>query len=193
MKKVFYLLLFFTLHFELQAQKNSNTEVETTLNFQTLFTANMQEDVACYRIPAIITAPNGNLIAAIDERVPSCDDLRTNDNIDIVIRRSADNGATWSVKETIVDYRLGESASDPSMIVDAVTGEIFLFYNYMNLEQEKDVYYLKLIKSNDNGKTWVSRLISPRKLRKRHGTMILNSSLRGGAYKPVLENFCTHW
>jgi sialidase-1 len=154
MKSALYILFFIFLHLDLRAQINSNTEVENTLNFQTLFTANMQEDVACYRIPAIITAPNGNLIAAIDERVPSCDDLRTNDNIDIVIRRSADNGATWSVKETIVDYRLGESASDPSMIVDAVTGEIFLFYNYMNLEQEKDVYYLKLIKSNDNGKTW---------------------------------------
>jgi sialidase-1 len=167
--------------------------VETTLNFQTLFTANMQEDVACYRIPAIITAPNGNLIAAIDERVPSCDDLRTNDNIDIVIRRSADNGATWSVKETIVDYRLGESASDPSMIVDAVTGEIFLFYNYMNLEQEKDVYYLKLIKSNDNGKTWGEPVDITSKITKEawHNDFKFITSGRG--IQTVLENFCTHW
>jgi sialidase-1 len=114
----------------------------------------MRQDVACYRIPAFVTAPNGHLIAAIDERVPSCDDLKFSRDINIVMRRSEDNGATWSEIETVVDYPLGESASDPSMIVDAVTGEIFLFYNYMNLDKEKDVYYLNLIKSSDNGKTW---------------------------------------
>jgi sialidase-1 len=154
MKSTLYILFFISLQFELSAQNISPEANEKTLNFQTLFTANMQEDVACYRIPAIITAPNGDLIIAIDERVPSCDDLRTNDNIDIVIRRSEDNGETWSEIVTVVDYPLGESASDPSMIVDEVTKEVFLFYNYMDLINEKDVYYLKYIKSNDNGKIW---------------------------------------
>jgi sialidase-1 len=40
------------------------------------------------------------------------------------------------------------------MIVDKMTGEIFLFYNYMDLDNEKDIYYLHVIKSNDNGKSW---------------------------------------
>jgi sialidase-1 len=42
------------------------------------------------------------------------------------------------------------------MIVDRVTGEIFLFFNFMDLNLEKDVYYFKVIKSSDNGKTWSS-------------------------------------
>jgi sialidase-1 len=71
-----------------------------------------------------------------------------------VIRRSSDNGKTWSAIEKIVDFPLGKSASDPSMIVDAITNEIFLFYNYMDLDKEKDVYYLHMVKSADNGKTW---------------------------------------
>ena len=40
------------------------------------------------------------------------------------------------------------------MIVDEVTNEIFLFFNYMDLDNEKDIYYLKFIKSKDNGITW---------------------------------------
>ena len=114
----------------------------------------MEEGVSCYRIPALITAPNGDLVAAIDQRVPSCGDLKWSQDINIIMRRSTDNGATWSPIETVVDYPLGQSASDPSMVVDTITGEIFLFYNYMNLEKEKDIYYLHVLKSSDNGKSW---------------------------------------
>ncbi|WP_223548772.1 exo-alpha-sialidase [Aestuariivivens sp. NBU2969] len=124
------------------------------LDYKVLFSAKNNTKVSCYRIPAIVTAPNGVLVAAIDERVPSCGDLKWSNDINIVLRRSDDNGITWSKIETVVDYPLGQSASDPSMIVDKVTGDIFLFYNYMDLNHEKDVYYLKVIKSSDNGKTW---------------------------------------
>ena len=119
-----------------------------------LFNATENPDVSCYRIPAIVTAPNGDLVVAIDERVPSCNDLRGSRDINIVIRRSKDHGKTWTDMERIVDFPDGLSASDPSMIVDRVSGEIFLFYNYMDLEKEKDIYYLHVIKSGDNGLTW---------------------------------------
>lgn len=139
-----------------QAKKDEGSEKEISeeLNFQDLFNAKEKEDIACYRIPSLITAPNGDLIAAIDERVPSCADLRGSADINIVQRRSTDNGKTWTDIETVVDFPLGESASDPSMIVDKETGEIFMFYNFMDFENEKDIYYLHVVKSNDNGKTW---------------------------------------
>ncbi len=124
--------------------------------FTNLFSADMKEGVSCYRIPALITAKNGDLIAAIDERVPSCDDLRSNVDINIVIRRSTDSGKTWSDIEPIVDYPPGESASDPSMILDKVTGELFMFFNYMNLHDAKGEYYFKMVKSQDHGETWSS-------------------------------------
>ncbi|WP_341225336.1 sialidase family protein [uncultured Arcticibacterium sp.] len=122
--------------------------------FKDLFTANIPAGVTCYRIPSLITAKNGDLIAAIDERVPSCGDLKYSNDINIVMRRSTDNGDTWSEIKTIVDYPLGQSASDPSMILDKTTGAIFLFFNFMDLADEKDIYYLKVTKSTDNGKTW---------------------------------------
>ncbi|MCL3781029.1 exo-alpha-sialidase [Prolixibacteraceae bacterium JC049] len=119
-----------------------------------LFNAEMRPGVSCYRIPALVTAPNGDLIAAIDERVPSCGDLKWSKNINIVIRRSSVNGKSWLPIETVVDFPLGQSASDPSLIVDRETKEIFMFYNFMDLDKEKDIYYLHVVSSKDNGKTW---------------------------------------
>ena len=127
---------------------------EGLIHVQDLFSASGNPGVSCYRIPAIVTAPNGDLVVAIDERVPSCQDLRGSRDINIVIRRSPDRGLTWTEIERIVDFPEGRSASDPSMIVDRVSGEIFIFYNYMDLEREKDIYYLHVMKSGDNGKSW---------------------------------------
>ncbi len=134
--------------------KNSNEVIEEKPKLVPLFNTGMQEGVSCYRIPAIVTAPNGDLVATIDERVPSCGDLKWSKDINIVMRRSSDNGKTWTPIETVIDYPEGKSASDPSMIVDKMTDDIFLFYNFMNLDTEKDIYYLHVMKSSDNGKTW---------------------------------------
>lgn len=135
-------------------QKNSSQIANEELQFVDLFDTSMNPDVSCYRIPAIVTAPNGDLIAAIDERVPSCRDLKWSGDINIVVRRSTDNGQTWSEIEMAVDFPLGQSASDPSLIVDEKTKEIFMFYNYMDLDKERDIYYLHYVKSSDNGVTW---------------------------------------
>jgi len=150
-------ILFFSLLLLLSfgsCKQSNKTNEKKVINRTTLFDASMQEGISCYRIPSIVTAPNGDLVAAIDERVPSCGDLKYSKDINIVLRRSSDNGMTWTSIERVVDFPYGQSASDPSMIVDQVTGEIFLFYNYMDLENEKDVYYLHYVKSNDNGHTW---------------------------------------
>lgn len=148
-------LLLFALFSLIANSQNKNTKTsKEEIAFTNLFSSEMKEGVSCYRIPALVTAPNGDLIAAIDERIPSCGDLKWSNDINIVIRRSTDNGSTWSNIERIVDYPLGQSASDASMIVDEITGEIFMFFNYMNLDTEKDVYYLKMTSSKDSGRSW---------------------------------------
>jgi len=122
--------------------------------FINLFGSDWNDEVACYRIPAMVTAANGDVLVTIDERVPSCGDLKWSGDINIVMRRSKDSGTTWTDIERLVDYPEGESASDPSMIVDHITKDIFLFYNYMNHNKEKDVYYLHVMKSSDHGQSW---------------------------------------
>ena len=144
MKNIF---LIFLITVNIQFSQNQ-------FDYTNLFNAENNPEVSCYRIPSIITATNGDLIAAIDERVPSCGDLKWSRDINIVIRKSSDNGKTWGKIEKIIDYPLGQSASDPSMILDKQTNTIFLFYNYMDLDNQKDIYYLKYISSNDNGKSW---------------------------------------
>ena len=147
-KKIFCLVFIFNIiNFQLAQEK---------LEFVDLFNSKNNPKVSCYRIPSIITASNGDLIAAIDERVLSCDDLKSNRDINIVMRKSTNNGKSWHPIVRIVDYPLGESASDPSMILDKKTNTIFLFYNYMDLDEQKNIYYLKYISSNDNGNTWSS-------------------------------------
>ncbi|MFC5683096.1 sialidase family protein [Flavobacterium sp. MAHUQ-51] len=153
MKNYFTSLLFAATVGIYAQNKNQQIAKGVTIH-QDLFNASMVEGVSCFRIPAIVTAPNGDLVAAIDERVPSCGDLKWSKDINIVMRRSTDNGKTWSTIETVIDFPIGKSASDPSMIVDHDTKEIFLFYNFMDLDKEKDIYYLHVVKSNDNGKTW---------------------------------------
>ena len=153
MKKIFISLLLITT-IGVSAQKETYKIADGVITHQDLFNASMVEGVSCFRIPAIVTAPNGDLIAAIDERVPNCGDLNRSGDINIVVRRSADNGKTWSGIETVVNFPLGLSASDPSMIVDRDTKEIILFFNYMDYEKERDIYYLHVVKSKDNGKTW---------------------------------------
>ena len=147
-------ILFVLFAFSVSAQDQSFQMAKGIKSHQDLFNTAMNDEVSCYRIPALITAPNGDLIAAIDERLPSCADLRGSDDINIVIRRSTNHGKTWGAIETVMNFPLGQSASDPSLIVDAMTNEIFLFYNFMNLTTEKDIYYLHVMKSSDNGKTW---------------------------------------
>lgn len=148
-----FISVFLCFAFVVHSQSDSIQRKCETLDFVTLFDARPQDEISCYRIPAMVTAPNGDVIVTIDERVPSCADLRSNRDINIVLRRSTDNGRTWSDMETVVDYPMGRSASDPSMVVDARTGIIFLFFNYMDLDTEKDVYYFRVTQSTDNGKT----------------------------------------
>lgn len=153
MKKIFTSLIALTV-MSLSAQNKTHEIAGGVISHQDIFNTSMVQGVNCFRIPAIVTAPNGDLIAAIDERVPNCGDLNRSGDINIVVRRSADNGKTWSGIETVVNFPLGLSASDPSMIVDRDTKEIILFYNYMDFEKERDIYYLHVVKSKDNGKTW---------------------------------------
>ncbi len=106
-----------------------------------------------YRIPAIITALNGDLVAACDARRKSPADLKQQRTIDIVFRRSTDNGKTWSAMQTL-DQLDGGGCSDPSFLLDATTGTIFCFYNYMVADVSSPEFRFYVQTSADHGITW---------------------------------------
>lgn len=136
-----------------QAPKVATRPIEKLLDAQALFLSGT-EDTHTFRIPALLTALNGDLIAACDARRQSGADLIHVRDIDIVVRRSSDNGRTWSDMELVCDFGDGRPASDPSLILDRTTGEIFCFYNFMDQDKAPREFRLYVQRSSDHGKTW---------------------------------------
>jgi sialidase-1 len=71
---------------------------------------NGQDGYACYRIPAMITTANGTVIAMADGRISGCGDIPN--PLDLVIRRSFDNGRNWGPLQVVANYGSDTSAND---------------------------------------------------------------------------------
>lgn len=143
---------------QLPSSDNLTTAVATVplaqlLDRQDIFIAG-QAETHTYRIPALITAMNGDLIAVCDARRQNASDLIYQRHIDIVMRRSSDNGTTWTPMEEICNYPDGRAASDPSLVIDQSSGEIFCLYNYMDHDLAPKEFRLYVQSSRNHGQTW---------------------------------------
>lgn len=83
----------------------------------------------CYRIPALIQAKDGSLIAVSDYR-PCRTDVGGGE-IDIVAKRSSDNGKTWSGETTLVkgggqNVPFDVAHGDAAVVCDRKTGEMLM-------------------------------------------------------------------
>lgn len=120
-----------------------------------------------YRIPALAVTTRGTLLAAYDGR-PNLDDLPS--PIDLLLRRSVDNGRTWRDQQVVRTGVGLEGYGDPSLLVDAVTGRIFLFHAAgtragffeaaAGLGTGDDVQHCDLSFSDDDGQTWRHRRLT---------------------------------
>lgn len=118
------------------------------------------EGYAVFRIPAIVKTKDGTLLAFAEARkLASAGD---SGDIDLVLRRSTDNGKTWG--PIIMVWNDGaNTCGNPVPIVDEITGEIHLMMNWNNGEDTyseinnltaidtRRVFYTK---SDDDGLTW---------------------------------------
>lgn len=113
-----------------------------------------------FRIPAIISLPNGSLLAFCEGRVNGSGDYG---NIDIVMKRSTDKGKTWTALQIVADYG-NLQLCNPAPVVDLSDplypkGRIFLFYNTGNNHEGeilngKGIKYCMYKTSVDGGNTW---------------------------------------
>lgn len=104
-----------------------------------------------HRIPALVTAGDGSLIAIAEARWVSWVDKTFTD---IVARRSTDGGKTWSDIVKITDATSG-AYMDPTPIVERKSGEIFLFFSYWPEDDHSTkANQAFLVTSKDNGATW---------------------------------------
>jgi sialidase-1 len=112
-----------------------------------------------FRIPAVVTTNKGTILAFAEGRKRSSSDTG---DIDLVMKRSDDNGATWS--ELMVIWDAGDDAcGNPAPVVDRSTGIIYLLSTW-NLgtdrepeiikETSKDTRRVFVLISADDGKTW---------------------------------------
>lgn len=121
-----------------------------------------EEGHGIYRIPSIISLPNGDLLAIAEGRVNGAADFG---DINLVMKRSCDQGRTWGPLKVIVDNGMLQ-AGNPAPVVDLHDpawpgGRIFLFYNTGNNHEGevrkgngvREVWY---VTSVDNGDTWSS-------------------------------------
>lgn len=130
------------------------------------------DDVTGYRIPGIVTANDGTLLSVYDIRHNTSVDLQG--DIEIGLSRSKDKGQTWDKMQTIMSFdttngmpRSQNGVGDPAILVDKVTGNIWVAAAWLNgmgqdmawfssgpgVEVGKTGQFI-LAKSEDNGKTW---------------------------------------
>ncbi|HOJ73811.1 MAG TPA: sialidase family protein [Phycisphaerae bacterium] len=102
-----------------------------------------QDGYTAYRIPAMVVTKKGTILVFSEARKNSFSDQG---DIDLIIRRSFDGGATWDKFRVLVDD--GENtAGNPCPVVDQQTGTIWLPFCRNN----KQVF---IMSSDDDGETW---------------------------------------
>lgn len=108
-----------------------------------------------YRIPALITAADGSLVAVADKRWERLNDLPS--HIDVVARRSEDNGKTWSSPITVVGEGTDVGYGDAAIVLDRNSGHLLCIMasgNGLWQSNANDYQHINVCKSTDHGKTW---------------------------------------
>jgi len=112
-----------------------------------------------YRIPSIIITQKGTLLAFCEGRKNGRGD---SGDIDMLLRRSEDNGTTWSEQQVIWDD--GQNVcGNPCPVVDQHTSTIWLLMTWnfgadkeaqIVNQESKDTRRVFVSHSTDDGKTW---------------------------------------
>ena len=121
-----------------------------------------QDGYAGYRIPAIETAADGSLLAFAEARKHNlADPGGKGQEIDLVLKRSTDGGATWSAMQRIEHSGEFWSSANPATVVDRDNGRVWLFY--LRCKPQRGTFKARpgtddaanLARfSDDNGQTW---------------------------------------
>ena len=118
-----------------------------------------QEGYFTYRIPALAVTPSGTVLAFAEGRKKSVGDAG---KIDLFVRRSTDNGKTWSAQQLV--WADGENTcGNPCAVVDRSNGTIWLLSTWNRgddhekqiiAKTSRDTRRVFALNSIDDGKTW---------------------------------------
>jgi len=112
-----------------------------------------------FRIPSIIRAGNGMLIAFAEGRKNNNSDFG---DIDLVCKRSSDNGETWGALQ-VVQGQGTDTWGNPTAVYDATTGRVWLFmsWNDGSFTSQAQMNYwgsrrVRITYSDNNGASWAA-------------------------------------
>ncbi|MEU6782711.1 exo-alpha-sialidase [Nonomuraea angiospora] len=116
------------------------------------------DPLASYHVYGLAVLPDDTILACTEGRHKVCDAGPH----DLLVRRSTDGGRTWTPSQTVAASVDGESWSNPTFVVDRVTGEAFLFHGLCvqlpeNTSCSADSSTVYVISSKDGGVTWSER------------------------------------
>jgi sialidase-1 len=112
-----------------------------------------------YRIPSVIVTPTGTLLGFAEARRTGAGDAG---DIDLVVKRSRDGGASWSAPQVVGDNG-PNTFGNPCPVVDTTTGVIWLLTTHnLGTDRERDIIAgtsqasrtVWAMKSDDDGVTW---------------------------------------
>lgn len=109
---------------------------------------------ACFRIPAIVNdTSDGSLLAFAEARTESCADHHH--KIDIVMKRSFDNGRSWE-DFTILAENGNFEVQNVAPVYDAIADRTVILYNYQagNSTTEKAARLHIMRMTDDGGDSW---------------------------------------
>jgi sialidase-1 len=109
------------------------------------------EGYFCFRIPAVVQAVNGDLLAFAEGRVDNCHDRG---DIDLVVKRSTDGGKTWGPVQ-VVSEGDADTHGNPMPVVDSETGRIVLLTTHNpGTGSGGRIPFVQV--SDDDGATWTA-------------------------------------
>jgi sialidase-1 len=158
--KPFVFFLYFAAVFACNSPQNQDNSKSITAKLEehTLFEKSTN-GYHTYRIPSLITTPKGTVLAFCEGRKSGGGDTG---DIDLLVKRSIDNGSTWSEQQVVWDDSTNV-CGNPCPVVDASTGTIFLLMTWNRGDDgETDIIHktsqdtrrVFVTKSTDEGKTW---------------------------------------
>ncbi len=137
----------------------SPSPIESRPPFETDVFVSGQEAYDTFRIPAAVRTAGGNLLAFAEGRRRSRSDTG---DIDLVMRRSTDDGTTWSDLEVVWDDG-SNTCGNPCPVVDRTTGHLWLLMTWnLGTDHEsaikagtgEDSRRVFVCHSEDDGRTW---------------------------------------